>query len=169
MDFFKDIFLDDCNDETLNEPKTLKTEKQIPTNFNNTDVCVTKISPVKNEVLESNVASTTPFNLFPPKGIFANLNFDDLFNSPNNSRIENKTSQSDKIQTNSINKLYGPLLPECLSSKTKSVKVHSIDSEFMEDEWVEKTESPKKESSHKNKHKKHKHKKKSKKKSHKNE
>lgn len=149
--------------------QSLKNEN-IPRNSNEKDVCSTEISSVKKETVESNVQSAKPFNMFPPKGIFANLNFDDLFNSPDNNTT-NKNNISSKNETDNINKQYGPLLPEKNNIQFRSINLKNIKSVSSDDEWVEKIElSTKKETSHKKKHsksKKSKHKKKSKKKSHK--
>lgn len=149
--------------------QSLKNE-DIPKNSNEKDVCSTESPSVKKETVESNVQSAKPFNLFPPKGIFANLNFDDLFNSPDNNTT-NKNKISSKNETDNINKEYGPLLPEQNNIQFTSIDLKNIKNTSSDDEWVEKIElSTKKETSHKKKHsknKKSKHKKKSKKKSHK--
>lgn len=149
--------------------QSLKNE-DIPRNSNQKDVCSTEIPSVKKETVESNVQSAKPFNLFPPKGIFANLNFDELFNSPDNNTT-NKNKISSKNETDNSNKQYGPLLPEQNNIQLTSINLKNIKSDSSDDEWVEKTDlSTKKETSHKKKHsknKKSKHKKKSKKKSHK--
>lgn len=167
VDFFKDIFLDSSDEETPEVQESLKNE-EIPKNSNENDVYSTEISSVKEETVESNVQSAKPFNIFPPKGIFANLNFDELFNSPDNDTT-NKNKISSNNETHNINKPYGPLLPEKNNVQFSAINLKNIESASSDDEWVEKMElSTKKETSHKKKHsKKSKHKKKSKKKSHK--
>ncbi|CAI6355301.1 unnamed protein product [Macrosiphum euphorbiae] len=172
VDFFKDIFLDDSDDETLTVQNSLKSE-EVSTNANEKEVRLTNISIKKENIVESSVQSSTTFNLFPPKGIFANLNFGDLFDTPNKSNKignENKNAHSSKNHTVDINKSYGPLLPEQNDLNSSFVNIKSIENSFVEDDWVEKSESPNNISNNKNKHskhKKHKHKHKSKKKSHK--
>lgn len=114
-----------------------------------------------------NVSNTTPFNLFPPQGIFANLNFDELFDTSKNEK-QNKVGCTNKNLNDNLNTSYGPSLPELNKNIiTNSISVNSIQNTFVEDEWIEKPElSNDFKSSHKKKHlKKHKHK--SKKKSHK--
>lgn len=107
------------------------------------------------EILSSNKETAKSGTL--PKGIFTNLNFDNLFNSPvNNCCI---------TQTDNENKLYGPILPEYKSLNVSSVNVKSIENSSSGDEWIEKTQSSKEVASRQNKHKKHK--KHKKKKSHK--
>jgi len=114
-------------------------------------------------------------NLFPPKGIFANLDFGDLFNTPNkNNEIENENKNAHSSRnkyTFDINKSYGPILPEKNELSSSLINMKSIENNsFVEDDWVEKSESPNNISINKNKHSKHKkqkHKHKSKKKSHK--
>lgn len=172
VDFFKDIFLDDSDDETLIVQNSLKDEK-LSTNSDKKELHLTDISIKKENIVESNVQSSTTFNLFPPKGIFANLDFGDLFNTPNkNNKIENenKNVHSSKNQTDDINKSYGPFLPEQNDLNSRLVNIKSIEDSFVDDDWVEKSEPDKNISNNKNKHskhKKHKHKHKSKKKSHK--
>lgn len=167
VDFFKDIFLDDSDDETLIVQSSLKSE-EVSTNSNEKELHSTNISIKKENIVESSAQSSTTFNLFPPKGIFANLDFDNLFDTPNiNNKNENEHSSTN--QTNNTNKLYGPLLPEQCNLNSSSVNI-KIENSFADDDWVEKSESPTNISSNKNKHskhKKHKHKHKSKKKSHK--
>jgi len=164
--------LDDSDDETLTVQNSLKTE-EISTNSNEKEIRSTNISIKKENIVESSVQSSTTFNLFPPKGIFANLNFGDLFDTPNKSNKignENKNAYSSKNHTVDINKSYGPLLPEKNDLNSSFVNIKSIENSFVEDDWVEKSESPNNISNSKNKHskhKKHKHKHKSKKKSHK--
>lgn len=165
VDFFKDIFLDDSDDETLIVQSSLKSE-EVSTNSNEKELHSTNISIKKENKAESSAQSSTTFNLFPPRGIFANLDFDILFDTPNKNN-KNENEHSTINQTNNTNKLYGPLLPENLSSSSVNIK---IENSFADDDWVEKSESPTNVSSNKNKHskhKKHKHKHKSKKKSHK--
>lgn len=169
VDFFKDIFLDDSDDDTdIQEPLKIN---NIPNNSNNRDINSSNVVPENKEKLKPNVSNTAPFNLFPPKGIFANLNFEDLFDS------SDKTNENEKKITpvNNIQKdIYGPFMPEHKienASNAATVKsISKVESTFMEDEWVEKSELSNDKLSHKNKHsksKKHKHKHKSKKKSHK--
>lgn len=123
--------------------------------------------PINKEIVKSSVQISTTFNLFPPKGIFANLDFGDLFDTSNRNN-ENKTACSSKYPMDNINKSYGPLLPEQLELKPSLVNIKSVENSLVEDEWVEKSESHNNISNHKNKHSKHKkHKHKSKKKSHK--
>jgi len=107
------------------------------------------------EILSLNKETAKPGIL--PKGIFTNLNFDNLFNSPVNDYCI--------TQTDNENKLYGPLLPEDKSLNVSSVNVRSIENSLSGDEWIEKTQSSKEIASRQNKHKKHK--KHKKKKSHK--
>lgn len=173
VDFFKDIFLDDSDDETLTVQNSLKSE-ELSTNSNAKELCLTNDSIKKENIVESRVQSSTTFNLFPPKGIFANLDFGDLFDTPNKNieiENENKNAHSGRNHTFNINKPYGPLLPEKNESNLSLVNIKSIENNsFAEDDWVEKSESPNSSSNNKNKHskhKKHKHKHKSKKKSHK--
>jgi len=120
---------------------------------------------MQKETIKPNVSSTKHFNIFPSKGIFANLNFDELFNTP-------ITDNADKNEISQVNKnhLYGPLLPEKINLKTNTVNPKMFQETFSDDEWVEKVESPKRKTSHSKKHSKHKKSKsksKSKKKSHK--
>lgn len=155
VDFFKDIFLDDSDEDTVIDLKS----ENISTDPNENNTCSTEVLSAKNEVKELNVPSTIPFNIFPPKGIFANLNFDDLFDTSHKNN-----------ENGSINNSYGPSMPESKNLKINPVNIKRFENTSSEDEWVEKTESCNKEPSHKNKHskhKKHKHKHKSKKKSHK--
>jgi len=165
--------LDDSDDEPLTVQNSLKSE-EVSTNFNEKEIRSTNISIKKENIVESSVQSSTTFNLFPPKGIFANLDFGDLFDTPNKSNkigIENKNAHSSTNHSVDNNKLYGPLLPEQNDKMNSSfVNTKSIENSFVEDEWVEKSDSPNNISNNKNKHskhKKHKHKHKSKKKSHK--
>lgn len=164
--------MDDSDDETLTVQNALKSE-ETSSNSNSKEIRLTNISIKKENIVESSVPSSTTFNLFPPKGIFANLDFGDLFDTPNKSNKienENKNAHTSKSHTVGINKLYGPLLPEQNDLNSSFVNIKSIENSFVEDDWVEKSESPKNISNNKNKHskhKKHKHKHKSKKKSHK--
>lgn len=164
VDFFKDIFLDNSDDDTLTD---IKSEKN-STDPNENDICTTEVLSVKKEIKKLDVPR--PYNIFPPKGIFANLNFEDLFdNSPKNN--ENRSGhKAVKTDIDNINNSYGPLMPESKNFRMNPVNIKLIENASSEDEWVEKTESVSKESSHKHKHskhKKHKHKHKLKKKSHK--
>lgn len=174
VDFFKDIFLDGSDDEILIAPKPFKSEglqEKERTYDDEKEIRSNEIVSEKKESTEPKPSSTTHLNLFPPKGIFANLNFDDLF-KPNKSTA-NETEKKigdNKNKINNLPKSYGPFLPEYEKLTTTYVKIKGIDKTFEEDEWVEKSEVYSSESSHKNKHSKHsKHKKhkKSKKKSHK--
>jgi hypothetical protein len=156
--------LDDSDEDTVNDDKS---EKISMDPIENT--CSNETLSVKTEVKELNVPSSTPLNIIPPKGIFANLNFDDLFDT---SHKKNENGNENKVTINeidNINNLYGPLKPESRKiSKMNSVNIKKIENTSSEDEWVEKPESFSKESSLKKKHSKHKkHKHKSKKKSHK--
>ncbi|XP_026817335.1 G patch domain-containing protein 1 [Rhopalosiphum maidis] len=167
VDFFKDIFLDDSDDETLIVQNSIKSE-EVSTNSNEKELRSTNISIKKENTVESNVQSSSTFNLFPPKGIFANLNFGDLFDTPNKNN-KNENEHSSKNQTDNINKSYGPILPAQRDLNSSLVNI-KVENSFVDDDWVEKSESPTNISNNKNKHskhKKHKHKHKSKKKSHK--
>lgn len=121
-------------------------------------------SPEILSSVEEPLPITKSSTIGPPKGIFANLKFDDLLSQNKNN--DNKIDYINKNQTSShINKTYGPSLPENKNIRGVSVNISSIETSFTEDEWVEKSESLKIKTSHKNKHKKHK-KNKHKKKSH---
>lgn len=136
------------------------------TSYNEKNTSSIKQSSPKLKTSE-NVPNNTPFNLFPPQGIFANLNFDELFDTSKNDK-QNKVGFTNKNQNNNVNTLYGPSLPELNKNiTTNSICINSIQNTLVEDEWIEKPElSNDLISSHKKKHsKKHKHK--SKKKSHK--
>lgn len=146
VDFFKDIFLTDSDEE------------------NSIDDTSTTTNPEKDDHatnILSNAPNTT-MHFCPPRGIFANLNFDELFSSKKNDEPEigNITA---KNQTNNINKLYGPLL-EHKPLFLNPVTFNPVENMSIDDEWTEKSPSSNHVSNHK-KHKKHKHKKK--KKSHK--
>lgn len=104
-----------------------------------------------------------PSTICHPKGIFANLKFDDLLTP--NKKNDNESDYINKNQTSShIKKTYGPSLPEDKNLSRISIDISNTVTPFEDDEWVEKSESSNNESSHKNKrkkHKKNKHKKKS--------
>lgn len=159
-------------EEILSEEKPFKSEGIPTTSIENNNKQAKKSSSIVEKV-EPIVTKTKPFNLFPPRGIFANLNLDDLFDTPNkinDNSNEHKTSQIHSNEIDKLNMLYGPSLPENKKTSSSSISIKSIVNNFAEDEWVEKSESSNNESSHKNKHSKHKkskHKHKSKKKSHK--
>jgi len=160
--------LDDSDDETLIVQNSIKSE-EVCTNSNEKELCLKDISIKKENIVESNAQRSTTFNLFPPKGIFANLDFGDLFDTHNKNN-ENQNAHCSKDQTDNINKLYGPILPEQCGINSSLVNIKKIENLFVEDDWVEKSELPDDISNNKNKHskhKKHKHKHKSKKKSHK--
>lgn len=163
---------DSDEEEILSEEKPFKSDGIKSTSIENNNK-PTETSSLVVEKLEPSVSKPKPFNLFPPRGIFANLNLDDLFDVPNktsDNSNEHKTSQIHSNEIDKLNKLYGPSLPENKKISTSSISIKSIVNNFAEDEWVEKSESTNNESSHKNKHSKHKkskHKHKSKKKSHK--
>lgn len=160
--------MDDSDEDTEDTVIDQKSEKILTDPIEN-DTSSTKILSVKNEVKELNVPSSTLLNFVPPKGIFANLNFEDICDT---SLKKNENENNSTVrEVDSVSNLYGPLVPEFRKiSKMNSVNIKRIENTSSEDEWVEKTESYNKESSSKNKHSKHKkqkHKHKSKKKSHK--
>lgn len=148
VDFFKDIFLSDSDEENPvdNMPTTTNHEKETDHETN----------------ISSNVPDTTIYHC-SPKGIFADLNFDGLFSSKisNEPKLENEI---DNNQTDNINNIYGPL-PENKPLHVNPVIFNPIENTSTDDEWTEKSPCTD-HKSNKKKHKKHKHKKK-KKKSHK--
>lgn len=159
--------MDDSDDETLIVQNSIKSE-EVSTNSNEKELRSTNISIKKENTVESNVQSSSTFNLFPPKGIFANLDFGDLFDTPNKNN-KNENEHSSINQTDNIIKSYGPILPAQRDLNSSLVNI-KVENSFVDDDWVEKSESPTNISNNKNKHskhKKHKHKHKSKKKSHK--
>ncbi|XP_050528379.1 uncharacterized protein LOC126898425 [Daktulosphaira vitifoliae] len=160
VDFFKDIFLDDSDiEDSTNEPSVSETSTIISNTNSMTNTII--IAEKKHDTPETS-HGTNNFTLFPPKGIFANLNFEELFDNKSNSNIENK-NKSDKVLVDD-KPLYGPsVLPivRNVSVVRSVVKTQSSSDE----EWIEKTEIKSKKSSHK--HNKHKKKHKNKKKSHK--
>lgn len=138
--------------------------EETSTKSNGKDDQLIKNTPL-NEKPES---SATHFNLFPPRGIFANLNFEDLFDSSNKNGGKKTDNLGNKSQNDNKDKLYGPSMPECKNLNViSSININNIENTLSDDEWVEKSELPKNGSSHNkhSKHKKHKHKHKSKKKS----
>ncbi|VVC24072.1 G-patch domain,G patch domain-containing protein, N-terminal [Cinara cedri] len=146
IDFFKDIFLTDSDEE------------------NSVDNTSTTTNPENNNPaasILSNAPSTSTY-ICPPSGIFANLNFDDLI--PLKKSDESEIEKNDKNQTDTENKVYGPL-PEQKPLYLNPIRFNPIENTSTDDEWTEKIKSPNRVSHHK-KHKKHKLKKK-KKKSHK--
>lgn len=174
MDFFKDIFIDGSDDEIPITQIPFKIKESPRKEIIINDQKQINLNEISSEKKES-TSNTTHFNLFPPKGIFANLNFDELF-TPNKhiaNQSENSIVSGNKNQINNKTKSYGPFLPEYEKLTTTYVKIKGTEIKTLEeDEWVEKEESCNNESSHKNKHskhKKHKKKHKSKKKSHKHE
>lgn len=149
--------MDSSDDETLNVQQPSVKKEEEPTSSNNDDTCATEISSEHKETAKSSVSSTAPLNIFPAKGIFANLNFDELFDTPKtNSSDKNTISQVNDNQFNSTHKFYGPFLPEQNNLKASSVNPIIVPDTFSDDEWVEKVESPNRKINHSKKHSKHK-------------
>lgn len=155
MDLYKSIFLSDSEDD-IEEPKTVNTEKDYV------------------EVPKNTVRNTSP-----PRGIFANIDFDELNSWRRNdgpSEVPDKAeTQVETVET------YGPKIPDSLKTRLESDKndtyghnindgipkqvVHEINSSS-DDSWVDvkqvKTKKSKKKKKHKSKDKKKKRKKKEK-------
>lgn len=165
MDLYKSIFLSDSEEETQNA------DQEKPADYN-----------AFNEA-PKNVER----NLSPPRGIFANIDFDEInsWNRPPDPKPSENDSAKETTKASDTKEadLYGPRIPEKLLQKTeresdnmkvsfrskserdKDVQVISTSSS---DSWVEASEErtkklkKKKSKKHKSKHKKSKHKRKEK-------
>ncbi|XP_030024107.2 G patch domain-containing protein 1 homolog isoform X1 [Manduca sexta] len=144
MDLYKSIFLSDSEDE---EP-----------------------IPDKNKTDFIDVPKNVERNTSPPRGIFANINFDELNSWKRNDdkpptgtkkdeeKIEEKDSNSNEEQ------YYGPKIPDNLKKRLEAdvggvvTAVQEIDSSSSSDSWVDvkevKKKKKKKVKKHKSKHKK---------------
>lgn len=151
MDLYKSIFLSDSEDEQ-------------PQNVNNQSNIEDFTEKAKN----------VQRNTSPPRGIFANIDFDELNSWRRN--VEEKQTNVKEIEkdTNEVKKveetaLYGPQIPDNLkkrlesenlqSSESSKPDIQEIDSSSSSDSWVEmkelkKKRKKKKVKKHKSKHKK---------------
>lgn len=154
MDLYKSIFLSDSEEEEA-DSEDKKTNSEV-TDF---------IDVPKN--IERNTS--------PPRGIFANIDFDEL-NSwrrrDNDTKILEDSSKADnptkpKDEVNEDEAMYGPKIPENLQKRLQSEVQNNIaketieiDSSSSEDSWVDmneiknKKQKKKKSKKHKSKHKK---------------
>uniref|UniRef100_A0A2A4J8Q6 G-patch domain-containing protein n=1 Tax=Heliothis virescens TaxID=7102 RepID=A0A2A4J8Q6_HELVI len=150
MDLYKSIFLSDSEEEIDNEDKTKNNEA---TDF---------VDKPKN--VERNTS--------PPRGIFANIDFDELNSWRRKDETpklpkpsEDSTKKVETVETND-EAMYGPKIPENLQKRLQETQNNNakeaidVNSSSSEDSWVDineintKKHKKKKSKKHKSKHKK---------------
>ncbi|XP_063897552.1 G patch domain-containing protein 1 homolog [Helicoverpa armigera] len=155
MDLYKSIFLSDSEEEIDNEDKSKNNEAS---DF---------IDKPKN--VERNTS--------PPRGIFANIDFDELNSwrrkddvtkpkEDSSKKVENISNKVENTQSKDDEAMYGPKIPENLQKRLQSETQNNaketidINSSSSEDSWVDinevstKKHKKKKSKKHKSKHKK---------------
>lgn len=147
MDLYKSIFLSDSEDEVVEE---------------------TKPSGDVTDFIET--PRNIERNTSPPRGIFANIDFDEINSWKRKGEVtENKTEakKDEKVTEKDIGEeMYGPKIPENLqkrlseASNSKITEAIEVGSSSSEDSWVDinelknKKQKKKKSKKHKSKHKK---------------